>query len=247
MTTHESDQQDVGQQIAEAVRQQLGHNIVVAATDDLVILSGTVSSRRDRRHAETIAAALAGGRRIDNELEIEQTLPPGAVAYSPTGEPIVPETTPEVESESEYDPSFTDQPLDSNPDDIPNPSVVDDLPAPEPDPVYFPPTDPVLEVKQDGNIEVLNGFSPTGDNNLVPASSTLDDTPGDEALADAVQRALRQDAATTDLDITVTVQDGVVYLRGTVPGLEDAENAEEVAARIPGVVDVIEELNVEQL
>jgi osmotically-inducible protein OsmY len=252
MATNDSGQQDLGQQIMEAVRQQTGQNIVAAATDDLVILSGIVPSRRDHRHAATIAAALAGERRVDNELEIEQTLPPGAVGYSATGQPIVPAVNEPADDDGpigdrELDGDFMDQPLDSNPDDIPNPSVVDYLPDPEADPVYFPPTDPVLTANAAGNMEVLNGFAPTADDDLTAAPSTLDDVPGDEALEEAIQRELRQDAATTDLRISVVVREGVAHLHGTVPGLDDAENAEDVAARIPGVVDVIEELNVEQL
>ena len=53
--------------------------------------------------------------------------------------------------------------------------------------------------------------------------SSLDDRVGDEALADAVRRELRQDAATAQLDISVTVQGGVAFLCGLVPGIEDVE------------------------
>lgn len=51
---------------------------------------------------------------------------------------------------------------------------------------------------------------------------------------------LREDAATTDLRVDVLVWDGVVRLRGTVPTLEDADNAEAVAARVPGVREELE-------
>ena len=68
--------------------------------------------------------------------------------------------------------------------------------------------------------------------------------PGDEAIADAIRRELREDALTTDLTIRVTVRDGVAHLRGSVPSLDDAESAEEVAGRVPGVREVIEELDV---
>jgi len=67
---------------------------------------------------------------------------------------------------------------------------------------------------------------------------------GDEALVESVERALREDAATTSLSLAVTVRHGVVRLRGWVPGLEDDDNAEAVAARVPGVVEVLDELDV---
>lgn len=64
----------------------------------------------------------------------------------------------------------------------------------------------------------------------------------DEAIARAVRRELHEDAATTELRIAVEVEGGVVRLRGKVPEVGDAENAEEVAGRVPGVGEVIEEL-----
>jgi osmotically-inducible protein OsmY len=41
------------------------------------------------------------------------------------------------------------------------------------------------------------------------------------------------------------VWEGVVYLRGVVAGPEDAEAAEAVAARVPGVVGVVDELELD--
>ena len=48
-------------------------------------------------------------------------------------------------------------------------------------------------------------------------------------------------AATTDLPIEVWVKDGVAFLRGRVPGIEDAE---EVAGRLPEVRNVVEQLEI---
>jgi osmotically-inducible protein OsmY len=42
----------------------------------------------------------------------------------------------------------------------------------------------------------------------------------------------------------VIVRNGVAHLHGTVDGPEDADNAEEVASRVPGVIEVREELEV---
>ena len=56
---------------------------------------------------------------------------------------------------------------------------------------------------------------------------------GDEAIADAIRHELREDAATTDLDINVHVRNGVVHLRSRVPNLVDSDNAEAVAYLSP--------------
>lgn len=103
---------------------------------------------------------------------------------------------------------------------------------------YFPPTDPVITMA-DGDIEILGGFAPTSmDEQLTDAS--VDGQIGDEALADAVQLRLREDAATTDLPIIVHVRNGIVYLHGRVPDLVDSDNAVEVAFRVHGVDEVID-------
>jgi osmotically-inducible protein OsmY len=91
---------------------------------------------------------------------------------------------------------------------------------------------------------MLGGFELESDEDVEVEPSAMDSQPGDEALADAVRRELAEDAATTDLTITVVVRNGVVHLLGAVPDLDDADNAEAVAARVPGVVEVLEELDV---
>jgi osmotically-inducible protein OsmY len=88
---------------------------------------------------------------------------------------------------------------------------------------------------------VLGGFATEAGARPLRSS---DGTVGDEAIADAVRSALREDSSTTDLQVDVAVEGGVVRLFGTVAGLEDVDNAEAVAGRVPGVVDVVEELQV---
>jgi hypothetical protein len=129
---------------------------------------------------------------------------------------------------------FTDQPLTTDATE-----VVEDSDGDE---VFFPPTDPVLRAGADGQPEVLGGFSPTAEPPTPERSS--DGRIGDEAIADAVRDALALDASTADLQLTVDVTDGVVRLRGTVLSIEDAENAEAVAASVPGVVEVIDETEI---
>jgi hypothetical protein len=106
---------------------------------------------------------------------------------------------------------------------------------------YFPPTDPVVTPGAD--TEVLGGFEATsmsGDGEAPPRAS--DGRVADEALATRIRRELREDSATTHLAIQVDVTDGVATLRGTVDDLTDTDNALEVAGRVPGVEDVIDEM-----
>jgi hypothetical protein len=107
---------------------------------------------------------------------------------------------------------------------------------------YVPPTDPVVTTDEHGNAQVLGGFSSTSADVTVAHSTTPG--PGDEALADAVRRELRQDAATAGLQLQVEVRDRVAYLRGEVTDLADADEAEAVAGRVPGLDDVVDETEV---
>ena len=131
------------------------------------------------------------------------------------------------------DADFTDQPLATDAAEV----VEDD----EGGRAYFPPTDPVLRPNTT-EPEILGGFAPTAD---APAPDRSADGPvGDEALADAVRDALALDASTADLHLNVEVRNAVVHLRGTVLGIEDGENAEAVAAAVPGVVEAVDETEV---
>lgn len=114
---------------------------------------------------------------------------------------------------------------------------------------YFPPTDPVLRpTTDDQEIEVIGGFQ---SDSMQELATREDAEPGDEPtevdqyrdrddedIRDDVARELREDALTTDLELSVTVIQGAVFLRGTVASVDDAENAEAVAGRVPGVTEV---------
>lgn len=144
---------------------------------------------------------------------------------------------------ADVEPALNDQELLTNPIAASGPSDSWEDPVADGDEVYVPPTDPVVTTGAHGDTRVLGGFSPDALNERRPLHSS-DGTVGDEALADAVRAALRQDAATTDLDVDVAVERGVARLFGAVPGMEDVENAESVAAGVQGVIDVVDELQV---
>jgi osmotically-inducible protein OsmY len=69
-----------------------------------------------------------------------------------------------------------------------------------------------------------------------------------EALAETVRHALKEDAMTYWLlEIKVEVVDGVVRLHGQVDYYEDAEAAEAVASRVPGVRYVQDDLAIARM
>ncbi len=115
--------------------------------------------------------------------------------------------------------------------------------APEDAETYVPPTDPVVTTDDQGNAQVLGGFGATSMEEPAVAPSETHG-PADSALEEAIRRELRRDAATTDLPIEIEVIDGVAHLRGEVSDMVDSDNAAEVAGRVPGVLEVIDETDV---
>ena len=232
-------------QLAEA-----GFAVTVEETDGTVLLSGVVDTAEAREAAEDIAASVLPGRRIDNQLEVETVLPTDVddfVGDEPSAD--LPESLDEIAAGGgEVEPDFTDQRLLRDPVEAPGASSSEaDDPASGGDLVYEPPSDPVVGTNARGEATVLGGFGTEDDDEPTLERSAEDNQPGDEALADAIRQELREDAATADLSILVAVRRGVAHLRGQVPGPEDAENAEEVASRVPGVREVVEELDVASL
>ena len=106
---------------------------------------------------------------------------------------------------------------------------------------YFPPTDPVVRVDQQGETRVAGGFG-AGETLDQHPHAAIEDVPSDEALEDLIHRALRLDASTAHLTLKVGVSQGVVRLRGAIEDEADAEAALAVAGDVPGVVEVIDEL-----
>ncbi|MEO7003502.1 MAG: BON domain-containing protein [Ktedonobacterales bacterium] len=256
------------QQSLEQVGRQV-RNLAVAESSDRLFVSGVVASERDRGDIEQLARAVSPGWRIENMIEVEWLVPAGMEAQpdtqGATGDSgdrsgtdqredaaerfaderdLLDSTTDTETLPDELEPDFVSQPLETNDSNVSNDSVADLDPPDEPDPTYFAPTDPVITSDEYGMLLVDNGFAPADDTDEGYDRSAEDNQPGDQALIAAIQRELRRDALTTDLRIEVGVSRGVARLRGAVPELEDAENAEAVAARVAGVLEVLEELDV---
>lgn len=109
---------------------------------------------------------------------------------------------------------------------------------------YFPPTDPVVR-EGDEQAEIVGGFAETAMDGRGATPRSRSGGPADEAIADGVRRELRGDAATEALELEVSVDQGIVTLRGRVSDLADSDDALAVAGRVPGVVDVVDELEME--
>jgi osmotically-inducible protein OsmY len=238
--------------LARHVEQRLaaaGFHVAVEPLDGTLVLSGLVETQESREAVEDIVADIAPGTRIDNQVDVESLLPTDIDEFAsdePTAE-MAESPADILAAGGELDPDFTDRPGLSDPIGAAGAHASNEEDPAASGEVYTPPFDPVLTTDAHGAARVLGGFELESDEEAPVEPSAMDRAPGDEALADAIRRELAEDAATTDLDIYVAVRRGVAHLRGRVADLDDADNAEAVAARVPGVRDVIEELEVSGL
>jgi osmotically-inducible protein OsmY len=236
-------------EIERAIRDVAGLDVVVEEAEGTITLEGMVDSERDRQAAEANAADLASDADIDNALEVEDLLPVRVEAFvSELRSAEVTERVPEAgEADVELNPDSTDQSLVRDPFAVSGPTdgVDDGEDADDGDRVYVPPTDPISSTDGHAQAVVLGGFGISATDDVGSDVLVDDHRYDDEAIADAVRRELREDAATTDLLARVVVRNGVVHLHDAVPDLDDADAAEEVASRVRGVREVREELDVE--
>ena len=111
---------------------------------------------------------------------------------------------------------------------------------------YIPPTDPPVVSGGRQGMRMGVGFATSSDDDLdegVGVGNNRGESerrPDDEITA-RVRRLLRTDAATSTMRLEVETIDGVVYLRGETETLDDGDLAAEVAARVRGVEEVIDE------
>ena len=242
-------QESLAERIQQRLRHEFSRSIAVAEQDGTMFLSGHVESEHARTRARQIAASLAPEKRIEDDLEVERDVVAGSADDAGLGDDALDtdeaaDADQDVSLESSGIDDLDEVPLETDDNDVVDDTIYDDEPPVEPDPAYFAPTDPVIGSDQEGNLVVLGGWEPTSLSDEEVDRSAEDNRPGDEALADAIRRELREDAMTTDLQIDVQVENGVARLRGQVPGLDEAEAAQEVASQVPGVRDVIDELDV---
>jgi osmotically-inducible protein OsmY len=233
-------------EIERRLEERANLHIAVEEQDGHLVLTGLVDTEEERATALGLAAEAAPDYELDDNLAVTTGIPEHTTegTLEEAGAGMFPDAEADLEEEDEaIEPGdFTDQAVIEYGDYAAGPSSsFEDDEASDGDEVFVPPTDPVGTDR-----EVIGGLSTTSMDDLSVERSS-DGQLGDEGIRDAILRELREDAMTTDLTIDVEVTDGNVVLRGTVPSIDTAESAEEVAARVPGVVEVDEELDVEDL
>lgn len=212
-----------------------------------LVVTAFVSHEEMRDAILDLARDAAGALDVEDNIDVTDVLAGETAGLVISDQDLQggPGGTPGFEEESLEAGDFQDQSRDTNLTDGwsasgPTSAMDEDLVS-EGDAVFVPPTDPVGTSR-----EVIGGLQLSSMDSIEVARSS-DGTLGDEAIADAIRRELREDSATTALEVDVDVYRGIARLRGLVQDLDDAENAEEVAARVPGVIEVREELDVESM
>lgn len=218
--------------------EEAGIYLTTSITGSRLNIAGTVNSAEQRQAALDVAAALAEprGLHVDDGIDVAETSPDNVFGEEePSGSHEF--ADPDSNPNAAFDPGF-----ELDPDYTDDLGTTDSEEATAEATPYFPPTDPVVRpTTDDEQLAVVGGFGPTAMDDM---RETGTGPRNDDDLAQTVRRELREDALTTDLAVRVAVRDGVVVLRGEVITLEDAENAEAVAARVPGVREVREELTI---
>ena len=216
----------LGANIGWQLEQVTGLHLSVHLHGRTATLRGRVPSVEARQAVLDIIAELAPRWRIVDDLELEVAVPEvGRHAHireldRPDASASTAET---VDSDSMESDAFA---------------------AGESGEPFVPAMDPVVGLDHRGRVQVIGGFAMSSLDEIEVEPSAQDPLPGDEALVEAILRELREDASTTALELTVEVHDGVATLLGMVAGPEDADAAETVVARVPGVVDVVDLLDV---
>lgn len=245
---------ELAAQIDRLLRDEAEIFAAVRVAAGAVYLDGIVESAAQRDAATDLALGVAGIARVQNDLEIEEFGQPGAATRLDES----------VHADVSYQMLEADLAANPNPlRELAEPDLNEAVPlvggditsdamiAAEEGIPYVPPTDPVVRPSAAAQgLAIVGGFGTSADDEYPDLSATTalgDAPPGDEDLREQVIAALRADAATTELVIAVTVRNGIVHLRGEVQTLDDTEFAEEVAARVPGIHTVVEELTVTAL
>jgi len=243
-------QRTLAARIERALTEEAGLYVAVEESDGAIVLTGLVDSLESSRAAADIVARIAPGARVDNNLEVDAIVPQDAAEFNAADPTHLqpPESVAEIAYDgADIEPDFMDQPIETTGiEDFAEPLRLDTKTVgilDETESVVVPPTDPVISTAS-GNAQVLGGFAATSMDEQAVAPSASDPYLGDEAIADAIRQELAEDATTTTLQVEVEVRQGTAFLRGEVEGLEDADNAEAVASRVPGVREVREQLRV---
>lgn len=220
--------------------------VAVVVENGVARLIGAVPSERLRQAAIDLASADRQIKRVEDEMN-DEVVSPDMASEPPDDDGefsyVDEQTTNDAVSDDEDDFQADDE--------LREDSTLDYEEVMEDRETYFPPIDPVVEPERNGpDLEIVGGFQSesTDDTDEDEDEAYAESVPlatgdrllvrDDEDIRDDVIRELREDALTTDFQLDVDVRRGVVILSGRLQTLDDAENAQAVAARVAGVIDV---------
>lgn len=229
-------------EIAERIDLDLDIPVVIEEDGESLVVSAMVETESEKLAVLDLLEMLSDGRPVEDNIEATSALPGEAgglhLARSATSGI---DATEGLSEEDAIEPGdFMDRrgSTDAVAASGAGATGYDEDEAESGDLSYSPPIDPVAGMRT-----VIGGFS---------VSSTEAETErsalggyGDEAIKEAIERELREDSSTAELTLRVRVSRGRVRLRGRVPTIDDADNAANVAERVPGVREVVDELDVE--
>jgi hypothetical protein len=115
---------------------------------------------------------------------------------------------------------------------------------------WVPPIDPpVVPGEGPEGVQVASGFGSSALAEPYDDDHHSDLLSAEGDLNDLVREALRADSATSPFEdrVAIGTLGGRVVLRGMVPDIEDSENIVAVAERVDGVIEVVDELEIEAL
>ena len=107
----------------------------------------------------------------------------------------------------------------------------------------FPVDPPVVPSSGLEGIRVAAGFGTSALDEPYDANHHQAVVPGEDEMTDRVREALFADSMTTRYaeQLQIETDGGTVWLRGTVDDIDDSDALAEVASRVTGVVEVIDE------
>ena len=115
---------------------------------------------------------------------------------------------------------------------------------------WVPPIDPpVIPSDDPEGIEIAAGFGASAIDQPFDDDNRSEEIYSEDEMSARVRDALRADSATSRYadEVAIGTVAGRVALRGVVDDIDDTDNMIEVASRVNGVVEVIDELDVRAL
>jgi len=113
---------------------------------------------------------------------------------------------------------------------------------------WVPPIDPpvVPDLEDPQGAKVAAGFGTTSDDQPYDDNNRSDLLSAEDDMTARIREALIADAATSAYaeNLVIGTRDGTIVVRGLVDDIDDTDNIVDVISRVPGVDEVIEELEV---